>query len=52
MSRTGKLTEGVVVKTLTNSSTHHHGIKVILEGGIVAELRKYRGRYLRQLKVL
>jgi uncharacterized repeat protein (TIGR03833 family) len=33
---TGKLTEGVVSKILTNSSTHPHGIKVMLENGIVA----------------
>lgn len=28
--RTGKLTEGVVEKMLTNSSFHPHGIKVML----------------------
>ena len=28
---TGKLTEGVVLKILTNSPTHPHGIKVMLE---------------------
>ena len=33
--RTGKLTEGVVSKILTNSDTHPHGIKVMLEDGIV-----------------
>ena len=28
--RTGKLTEGIVARLLTNSSTHPHGIKVML----------------------
>ncbi|MEQ8199584.1 MAG: YwbE family protein, partial [Clostridiaceae bacterium] len=27
--RTGKLTEGIVKRILTNSPVHHHGIKVI-----------------------
>jgi uncharacterized repeat protein (TIGR03833 family) len=30
--RSGKLTEGIVKKILTNSPTHPHGIKVMLEG--------------------
>lgn len=38
--RSGKLTEGVVVDILTNSSTHHHGIKVRLEGGIVGRVKE------------
>jgi uncharacterized repeat protein (TIGR03833 family) len=29
--RSGKLTEGIVAKILTNSSTHPHGIKVKLK---------------------
>ena len=33
--RTGKLTEGVVARLLTNSSFHPHGIKVQLEEGQV-----------------
>ena len=33
--RTGKLTEGVVKRILTNSANHPHGIKVMLESGIV-----------------
>ncbi|KOF56339.1 MULTISPECIES: YwbE family protein [Eubacteriales] len=36
--RTGKLTEGIVFKILTNSSNHPHGIKVMLEGGIVGRV--------------
>lgn len=38
--RSGKLTEGVVLKLLTNSPTHPHGIKVILEGGIVGRVKE------------
>lgn len=38
--RSGKLTEGVVSKILTNSQTHHHGIKVMLEGGIVGRVKE------------
>lgn len=38
--RTGKLTEGVVKKLLTNSSTHPHGIKVMLEDGQVGRVQE------------
>lgn len=38
--RTGKLTEGVVMKILTNSGNHPHGIKVMLEGGIVGRVKE------------
>ena len=38
--RTGKLTEGVVKRILTNSPQHPHGIKVMLESGIVGRVRK------------
>jgi uncharacterized repeat protein (TIGR03833 family) len=41
--RTGKLTEGVVSKLLTNSATHPHGIKVMLEGGIVGRVKEIIG---------
>ncbi|MGL5648102.1 MAG: YwbE family protein [Clostridium sp.] len=37
--RTGKLTEGVVMKILTNSREHHHGIKVMLDNGIVGRVK-------------
>jgi uncharacterized repeat protein (TIGR03833 family) len=37
--RTGKLTEGVVFRILTSSSTHPHGIKVMLEGGVVGRVQ-------------
>lgn len=38
--RTGRLTEGVVRDLLTKSSTHPHGIKVRLEGGIVGRVQE------------
>lgn len=37
---TGKLTSGIVKKILTNSSNHPHGIKVMLESGIVGRVKK------------
>ncbi len=39
---TGKLTEGIVKKILTNSPEHHHGIKVMLESGIVGRVKEIR----------
>jgi uncharacterized repeat protein (TIGR03833 family) len=41
--RTGELTEGVVQRILTNSSTHPHGIKVKLKNGIVGRVKKIIG---------
>lgn len=38
--RTGKLTEGVVIRLLTNSANHPRGIKVMLEGGIVGRVQE------------
>ncbi|WP_066056442.1 YwbE family protein [Robertmurraya korlensis] len=38
--RSGKLTEGVVSKILTNSPTHPHGIKVMLENGVVGRVKE------------
>ena len=38
--KTGKLTEGVVLKILTNSPSHPHGIKVRLESGIVGRVKE------------
>ena len=38
--KSGKLTEGVVMKILTNSPSHPHGIKVMLEGGIVGRVKE------------
>ncbi|WFD09710.1 YwbE family protein [Tepidibacter hydrothermalis] len=38
--RSGKLTEGVVQRILTKSPTHPHGIKVMLESGIVGRVKE------------
>lgn len=38
--RTGKLTEGIVAKILTNSATHPHGIKVQLTNGKVGRVKQ------------
>lgn len=41
--RSGKLTEGIVKDILTNSTTHHHGIKVRLESGQVGRVKTVHG---------
>lgn len=38
--RSGKLTNGIVAKLLTKSSTHPHGIKVMLEDGKVGRVKE------------
>lgn len=38
--QSGQLTEGVVKKILTNSQTHPHGIKVLLESGVVGRVKE------------
>jgi len=38
--RSGKLTEGVVLKLLTKSPTHPHGIKVMLEDKVVGRVKE------------
>jgi uncharacterized repeat protein (TIGR03833 family) len=38
--RTGKITQGVVKRILTNSSTHPHGIKVQLTNGQVGRVKE------------
>ena len=38
--RSGKLTEGIVSKLLTNSKNHPHGIKVMLEDGVVGRVKE------------
>lgn len=38
--QTGKLTEGIVRNTLTNSPAHPHGIKVRLESGEVGRVKE------------
>jgi uncharacterized repeat protein (TIGR03833 family) len=37
--RTGELTWGIVKRILTKSPNHHHGIKVLLEDGIVGRVK-------------
>ncbi len=41
--RTGKRTEGVVRDILTNSPNHPHGIKVVLESGLVGRVQEILG---------
>ena len=41
--RSGELTEGIVKKILTNSQEHPHGIKVMLESGIVGRVKEILG---------
>ncbi|WP_430885264.1 YwbE family protein [Fusibacter sp. JL216-2] len=38
--RTGQLTEGTVQRLLTKSANHPHGIKVMLESGIVGRVKE------------
>ena len=38
--RTGNLTKGVVMRILTKSPSHPHGIKVMLESGIVGRVKE------------
>lgn len=38
--RTGKLTGGKVKEVLTSAPTHPHGIKVMLENGMVGRIKK------------
>lgn len=38
--RSGKLTDGVVMRILTNSSFHPHGIKVMLTNGQVGRVQE------------
>ncbi len=37
--RTGKLTRGIIDRILTSSSSHPHGIKVMLEDGSVGRVQ-------------
>jgi len=41
--RTGALTEGIVRDILTRSAHHPHGIKVLLESGIVGRVKDILG---------
>lgn len=40
--RTNILTEGIVKKILTNSKNHPHGIKVMLEDGVVGRVKEIK----------
>jgi len=40
--RTGTLTEGIVMKILTKSSSHPHGIKVMLEDGQIGRVKEIK----------
>ena len=40
--RSGKLTEGIVKRILTNSLNHPHGIKVMLESNIVGRVKEVK----------
>ncbi len=41
--RTGKLTNGIVARLLTNSANHPHGIKVMLADGQVGRVQQIIG---------
>jgi uncharacterized repeat protein (TIGR03833 family) len=41
--RSGTLTEGIVQRILTKSPTHPHGIKVMLEDGVVGRVKEVLG---------
>ena len=38
--RTGRLTGGIVKEVLTSSPIHPHGIKVVLENGMVGRIKE------------
>ena len=38
--RTGRLTKGRVKEILTTSPMHPHGIKVVLEGGLIGRIKQ------------
>ncbi|MDW7672068.1 MAG: YwbE family protein [Bacillota bacterium] len=40
--RSGNVTEGIVKKILTNAAFHPHGIKVMLESGIVGRVKEIK----------
>jgi uncharacterized repeat protein (TIGR03833 family) len=40
--RSGKLTEGIVKNILTRSDAHPHGIKVLLESGLVGRVKEIK----------
>ncbi|KAF5423943.1 MAG: putative protein YwbE [Candidatus Methanocomedens sp.] len=42
--RSGKITQGIVKRILTNSSHHPHGIKVQLENGQVGRVKEIHSK--------
>jgi uncharacterized repeat protein (TIGR03833 family) len=38
--KTGQMTEGVIKEVLTSSAVHPHGIKVLLESGVVGRVKE------------
>ena len=42
--RSGKITQGIVKKILTNASFHPHGIKVKLEDGRVGRVKEIHSK--------
>ena len=42
--RSGKITQGIVKKILTNASFHPHGIKVELEDGRVGRVKEIHSK--------
>lgn len=40
--RSGNATEGIVKKILTNANFHPHGIKVMLESGVVGRVKEFK----------
>lgn len=40
--RSGKLTDGIVQRLLTNSEVHPRGIKVMQEGGILGRVQEIK----------
>ncbi len=38
--RTGKLTRGRVKEVLTSAPTHPHGIKVVLDSGLIGRIKQ------------
>lgn len=40
--KSGKLTEGIVKRILTNSKNHPHGIKVMLENNVVGRVKEVK----------
>lgn len=45
--RSGKITQGIVKRILTNASYHPHGIKVELENGMIGRVQEIHSRVAR-----